>query len=871
MREETGMWEKGEETEHMLGNSRSPLLWSADGAGPAQEAISTWNAYTGQAATATQNWQWLNALRAADRENIRHAWQEAIRQPRPFTLFYYIDHPRAGYRPFKVLHVPFFNERHQLQGWLNFFTEEAASSPGNGEDWEIRLIYGMIYTQVVLGIFCLSLDGTILRANARLSQLTGYAEEELLQMSIWQLSLPEDLHLHLQAMRERLASDSSYPPFRIRYQRKDGEPIWVRVTQFLVRQPSGEPYYFFFVVEDISAQIQAEKEHAELLARVQEAHNEAVGRSLQLEAVFESLTDGVMVCDKHGQVIQANSAVRRLLHLDTCPDFLQLSVQQRLSLLKAFDEQGNELTLEQWPLTRLLRGEHLPGARENDMCLLLPDGEKIYVNHTGTTMRDQENEIIGAVLIIHDVNERHLLENRIRKSFRILLALAEELVDIPGHYQENMPGDEILNAPLATHPFRAAGEYLTALTCQMLEYQGVSICQIDSDTGLLHMLAISGTTKESRAEYYQKYDRIPLDDILGEGGIDLLRNNEVVVKDLALHVRDCNIHTILLAPMLLDGRLVGVLSVEKKEQYASYSLEEISLVKAIAKFMLLVIERDRIQREWIVAHSSEMTLREANRRFDEFLSLASHELRTPLAGIKGNIQLALRRLSTLRSGKLPEIHILLDKLEKMQNFLSEAENRVNVQNRMISDLLDVSRIQANKLELVMGPCDLGNIVRNAVKDQRYNTPGRVITLKAFGSEGFTVIGDSDRLSQVVHNYLSNALKYSPADQPILVSLEQAGNNVRVSVNDKGPGLSPEEQRRVWERFYRVKGIPTQGSASQGLGLGLHICRTIIEAHQGNFGLKSTPGQGCSFWFSLPLERSIASPSEPSSDLLQQHT
>lgn len=873
MREETGMWEKGEETEPTLGNPRSPLLWSADGSSPAEESFSTWSAYTGQTTAAMQDWQWLDALHPADRAGVREAWDEATRCPHPITISYRIFHAHSGYWYFKVLHVPLFNEEHQLQAWLVFFLENPVFPQwGGDENWEIQSMYGIIFTQAVLGIFCLSLDGMFLRANAQLSHLTGYTEKELLHLSIWQLSTLEDLHLHLQAMRELLINDRCYPPFRARYLRKDGQIIWVRVTQFLVRHPSSEPYYFFFVVEDINAQVQSEAEHAQLLARVQEEHNEAVARSRQLEAVFNSLTDGVMVCDKNGEVIQSNAALHSLLHLDACPNFLQLPTQQRTTLLTATDEQGNEIQPGQWPLTRLLRGERLLEGREEDVRLTLPDGQQIYVNYSGTTMRDEKNEIIGAVLIIHDINERHLLENRIRKSFRILLALAEELVDLPERNCENIPLEELAHSLLTPGPsFRAAGEYLTALTCQMLEYQGVSICQINPDTDILHMVAISGSTRENRTEYYQRYGRIPLEEILGEDEIDLLRNNEVVIKDLALHVRDNNIYTILLAPMLLDGRLVGVLSVEKMEPYTSYSLEEISLVKAIAKFMLLVIERDRIQREWSVAHASEMTLREANRRFDEFLSIASHELRTPLAGIKGNIQLALRRLAALRSDKLPEMHVLLERLEKMQDFLSEAESRVNVQNRMISDLLDVSRIQANKLELVMGPCDLSEIVRRAVQDQRYATPGRVITLKLFGTEGFMVIGDADRLGQVVHNYLSNALKYSPAEQPVSVSLEQMGDNVRVAVSDRGPGLTPEEQKHVWERFYRVKGIPAQGNAGPGLGLGLHICRTIIEAHQGSFGLESAPGQGSIFWFSLPLERAITSAPGQPSDMLQQST
>ncbi len=152
----------------------------------------------------------------------------------------------------------------------------------------------------------------------------------------------------------------------------------------------------------------------------------------------------------------------------------------------------------------------------------------------------------------------------------------------------------------------------------------------------------------------------------------------------------------------------------------------------------------------------------------------------------------------------------------------------------------------------MGLCDLRKIVVEAVKDQQYNMPGRTITLEERPYQKMVVFGDADRLGQVVHNYLTNATKYSPPDQPVSVCIERVENAVRVSVHDKGPGLTPEEQKRIWERFYRVKGIPAQGNSGPGLGLGLYICRTIIEAHRGNFGLESVPGQGSTFWFSLPL-------------------
>ena len=112
--------------------------------------------------------------------------------------------------------------------------------------------------------------------------------------------------------------------------------------------------------------------------------------------------------------------------------------------------------------------------------------------------------------------------------------------------------------------------------------------------------------------------------------------------------------------------------------------------------------------------------------------------------------------------------------------------------------------------------------------------------------------DAGRIKQVVNNYLTNALKYSPPGSPVEVGLRASDQQARVWVRDYGPGISPEEQQRIWSRFYRVKGIEVQSGSGVGLGVGLHICRTIIENHHGQVGVESAPGAGSTFWFILPL-------------------
>jgi len=234
--------------------------------------------------------------------------------------------------------------------------------------------------------------------------------------------------------------------------------------------------------------------------------------------------------------------------------------------------------------------------------------------------------------------------------------------------------------------------------------------------------------------------------------------------------------------------------------------------------------------------------------------MAGHELRTPLTAISGNIQLAMRQVKKSMHEDGTYTDDLASKLELIQSLLDRAERQVRLQNRLVGDLLDISRIQANKIALKLGLCNVVAIVREAVQDQSLLAPARSIRLHLPSEATVPVVADADRIGQVITNYLTNALKYSPADRPVEVFLAIEGRMARASVQDEGPGLSPAEQQAIWERFYQVESIKVQNGSGVGLGLGLHICRTIIEQHQGQVGVQSSPGEGSTFWFTLPLAR-----------------
>ena len=262
--------------------------------------------------------------------------------------------------------------------------------------------------------------------------------------------------------------------------------------------------------------------------------------------------------------------------------------------------------------------------------------------------------------------------------------------------------------------------------------------------------------------------------------------------------------------------------------------------------------RQRLQREQVEAQGREMAAREMNERVDEFLSILSHELRSPLAGIKAALQLLGRRLTRLAEHETGVRPDTAHRLEQALGTLAIAEREVERQNRLIGDLLDISRIRAGKLEYHMARADLVPLLRDATETQRLAWPDREIAL-AVPETPIPVCADADRIAQVVTNYLTNALKYAPAGKPIEVTLTRDTHSARIAVRDHGPGLSREQQRHIWDRFHRAPGIQQQGG-SAGLGLGLYICKNIAERHGGAVGVESAPGRGATFWITLPLQK-----------------
>lgn len=250
-----------------------------------------------------------------------------------------------------------------------------------------------------------------------------------------------------------------------------------------------------------------------------------------------------------------------------------------------------------------------------------------------------------------------------------------------------------------------------------------------------------------------------------------------------------------------------------------------------------VTERKRAdeERARLLEHEREAraTAEEAVRVRDEFLSAAAHELRTPLT------PLSLRLATLERMAREGRVEVA--PIEKARVALKKL-------NGLISDLLDLSRVQAGKLKLDLKPTELNDTVREIVGDFQAASPAHQVVF----DEGAEVLvrADALRMEQVLTNLLENAAKYSPTGGEIRVGLASRDGEAVLSVSDEGIGIPKDQLPFVFDRFFRARNAPI--TQFGGLGLGLHISRTIVERHGGRIWAESEPGRGSTFYVALPL-------------------
>jgi signal transduction histidine kinase/chemotaxis methyl-accepting protein methylase len=507
---------------------------------------------------------------------------------------------------------------------------------------------------------------------------------------------------------------------------------------------------------------------------------------------------------------------------------------------------------------RVLKWEHLTSSASRSSALEEQQAAQRSLQEGRTILQEELQAALEEVEMLSQE-----LEERTQESQQIETALGQLATIV------SSSGDAIFSHDLTdrSRVSQQTGEELRArllldTICQVLGCERAVMAVLQPETEVMSTMVTSGFDRQSAGSILEQVRGESLAQSLGNPAImTQLREGYIVslnANRLPHHQREISAHlkVVLLIPMRLGSVLVGIIILYPSQAHLHTLRKQQALLAAVGSLAALLTERIRLVQEREEARARELAAKEAARQMDAFLGIVSHELKSPLTAIQGYLQLAELKIRHGQPLNATPPEASGEQRESVLRLIELALWQLNAQTRVVNDLIDSSRIQAGRLELQVGRCNLVQFVQEAVEHQRMAAPNRQIELHTPVSE-LPILADAQRVGQVIANYLLNALKYSEASRPVQVSISLEGQMARVAVRDEGPGLSPEQQQRVWERFYRVPTIEAKTGSGVGLGLGLHICKLLIEHQGGQVGVQSTPGHGSTFWFTLPLAQEEA--------------
>ncbi len=299
------------------------------------------------------------------------------------------------------------------------------------------------------------------------------------------------------------------------------------------------------------------------------------------------------------------------------------------------------------------------------------------------------------------------------------------------------------------------------------------------------------------------------------------------------------IRSSLTCPLYADGQPVGFLFFSSIEPH-TYDHAHIDLFQRIAAQLAVIVEKgclvSDLARQKAASDRQNAELQRLNEMKNTFLGIAAHDMRSPL----GVIEMAM--------------NFLLDPAmaateEERQIILGDVKRQVEHMLVLIDGLLDVTQIESGRLELNIEAVDLGGFLAEAVARHARLAAAKGTRVELVDAPPGPARADPFRLRQVLDNLVSNAVKYAPAGSLVQIGAARLDSGWRVTVQDEGPGITPKDRERLFQDFARLSAQPTGGEPSTGLGLA--ITRRIVEAHGGEIGVESVPGQGATFWFTLP--------------------
>jgi signal transduction histidine kinase len=380
---------------------------------------------------------------------------------------------------------------------------------------------------------------------------------------------------------------------------------------------------------------------------------------------------------------------------------------------------------------------------------------------------------------------------------------------------------ELMKTAIAAGDPRAAIETFLATLRPQFVFDNVAVYLHDERTGALEIVYARAVGRAKTAEADAAWGETFASKVMAKGELLLQDPESGVAKDDRLRQA-----YLLGIPLRADGLIAGAL-VFVRFGGPPYDQPQLTVGSLVGDILSIMFERHA----WKKLNEELHELRLQMRLQEDFVSTISHELRTPLGFIKGYSTSLLRKDTSWD-------------LETQQEFLTIIDEEADRLSLLIENVLESARLQSRTLPLRFQPLRLDAVVRDVVTRLRARYKDLDVKLELQSTPPMQ--GDGVRIAQVFDNLFSNAIKYAPGS-PISVRLQHIPPYLRVSVTDQGPGIPQESLPLIFERFYRVR-----TEKNTGTGLGLYICRQIIDAHRGKIWAESTFGEGTTFFIELPI-------------------
>ncbi|MEO3404574.1 PAS domain S-box protein [Mucilaginibacter sp. CAU 1740] len=525
-------------------------------------------------------------------------------------------------------------------------------------------------------------------------------------------------------------------------------------------------------------------------------------KQAMLASIIDSSEDAIVSKNLDGIITSWNGAAQRLFGYAE-----NEIIGKHITILIPEDRYDEELLIIS-KIKANERIEHFETIRKTK------SGEQIRISLTVSPMRDSNNKVIGASKIIRDIGRQKQAEKRLQQYAERL-----EILNSIG---------QVISAEL---DIQSILQKVTDATTQLCGAQfGAFFHNLINEQGESYMLfTLSGAPREAFEKFGMPRNTAVFHPTFsGEGTVRV----DDITKDPRYGKNDPHygkpkghlpVVSYLAVPVRAKaGNVIGGLFFGHPEP-AMFSAEHEQLVEAVAAQAAVALDNAKLYED----------IKLLNEKKDEFIGLASHELRTPVTSLKGYLQIIARNLAAD---------------ERNKTLANKALDQVGKLTTLISDLLDVTKIQTGKLPFTYTDFDIIKLLTESSEILQQTNPSHKLIFH-LPFDGLFINGDSQRIEQVIINLVTNAVKYSPKADQVIITADVRGDKFRVSVQDFGIGIQPDQLERVFSRFYRVENLASHMS---GLGIGLYISNEIVTRHNGRLWVESEYGEGSTFYFELPI-------------------